>query len=166
MSQLQEVTVRVSQEGDASYLVSWLMDPKILCWFPLDSSREIEDAVKVWLSYVLCESAYTGCIDGVPCGMAVLYLNRYKKLKHQSLFAIIVDEKFRGRGVGTKIFEKLKQDAKEKFGVELLHLEVYEGNPAQALYERLGFKVYGRQEEFLKEKDGTYRNKINMQLDL
>lgn len=166
MSQLQEVTVRLSQEGDAPYLASWLTDPKILCWFPLDSAREIEDAVKIWLSYALCESAYTGCMDGVPCGMAVLYLNRYKKLKHQSLFAIIVDEKFRGRGVGTKIFEKLKQDAKEKFGVELLHLEVYEGNPAQALYERLGFKVYGRQEEFLKEKDGTYRNKINMQLDL
>ena len=83
MSQLQEVTIRISQQEDAPYLASWLADPKILCWFPLDNSREIEDAVKIWLSYALYESAYTGCIDGVPCGMAVLYLHRYKKLKHQ-----------------------------------------------------------------------------------
>lgn len=166
MKQLPEVSVRVSEEEDGKSLHTWLMDPVILRWFPLDNVREVEDAVRIWLSYKEIGSAYTACIDGKPCGMAVLYLHRYKKLKHQSLFAIIVDEKYRGQGIGTKIFERLKQEAKEKFGVEILHLEVYEGNPAKKLYDRIGFKEYGRQEQFLKEKEGTYRTKINMQLYL
>ena len=163
---LQNVTVRISTGEDIPYIVSWLSDPEILCWFPLDNTREIEEAARLWVGYSIHESSYTACSDGIPCGTAVLYLSQYKKLKHQALFAIIVDKNFRSRGIGTKIFERLKKDAKEKFHLEFLHLEVYEGNPAQSLYKRLGFQEYGRQDQFLKERDGTYRNKINMQLEL
>lgn len=163
---MSEVKLRGSTEEDGKFLHKWLMDPLVLRWFPLDNEREIEDAVKIWLSYKDIGCSFTGCIDGNPCGMAVLYLHRYKKLRHQSLFAIIVDEQYRGRGIGTKIFNHLKQEAIEKFSLEILHLEVYEGNPAKTLYDRLGFSEYGRQEEFLKERDGTYRDKINMQLYL
>lgn len=163
---MSEISVRISEEEDKSFLYKWLMDPLVLRWFPLDNQKEVEDAVRIWLSYKEIGCSFTGCIDGVPCGMAVLYLHRYKKLRHQSLFAIIVDENYRGRGVGTKIFEHLKREAKEKFSLEILHLEVYQGNPAKSLYERLGFVEYGVQEEFLKEKDGNYRDKINMQLYL
>lgn len=160
------VSVRISEEEDGKFLYKWLMDPLVLRWFPLDNEREVEDAVKIWLSYKEIGCSFTGCIDGVPCGMAVLYLHRYKKLRHQSLFAIIVDESCRGQGIGTKIFNHLKKEALEKFSLEILHLEVYEGNPAKTLYDRLGFVEYGVQDEFLKERDGTYRSKINMQLYL
>ncbi len=161
-----EVTIRISTEEDGKYLYNWLLDPVVLQWFPLDNEREIEDAIRIWLSYKEIGCSFTGCIDGKPCGMAVLYLHRYKKLKHQSLFAIIVDPEYRGKGIGTQIFNHLKQEAKEKFSLEFLHLEVYEGNPAKTLYDRLGFIEYGRQKEFLKEKSGIYRDKINMQLVL
>ena len=118
------------------------------------------------MSYIEVGAAFTGCVDGKPCGMAVLYLQKYKKMKHQCPFVIVVDKDHRGKGVGTAIFEKMKKEAKEKFGIEILHLEVYLGNPAQRLYERLGFKEYGRQEKFLKERNGTYRDKINMEMYL
>lgn len=160
------VTVRLSVESDKDYLYKWLLDPEILPWFPLENAREVEDAVRICMSYVEMGAAFTGCIDGKPCGMAVLYLQKYKKLKHQCLFVIVVDKEHRGRGIGTKIFERMKQDAKDKFGIEILHLEVYLGNPAQKLYEKLGFREYGRQDHFLKERDGTYRDKINMELYL
>jgi len=166
MSSTKQITVRVSEEQDAPYLHKWLMDPVVLQWFPLDNDREVEDAVRIWMSYKEMGCAYTGCVEGTPCGMAVLYLHRYKKLLHQSLFAIIVEEKYRGQGVGTKIFERLRADAKEKFHLEILHLEVYAGNPAKNLYDRLGFVEYGRQNHFLKERGGIYRDKINMQLYL
>lgn len=166
MSEKPIVTVRVSEDKDAPFLHRWLMDPVVLQWFPLDNEREVEDAVRIWLSYKETGCAYTGCVNGVPCGMAVLYLHRHKKMLHQSLFAIIVDEKYRGQGVGSQIFQHLKQEAKEKFHLEILHLEVYAGNPAKSLYERLGFVEYGTQCRFLKERGGTYRDKINMQLYL
>ena len=56
--------------------------------------------------------------------------------------------------------------AKHTFGIQLLHLEVYEGNPAYNLYYRLGFRKYGKHEKFLKEADGSYHSKVLMQIDL
>ncbi|HSX04724.1 MAG TPA: GNAT family protein, partial [Rhabdochlamydiaceae bacterium] len=55
--------------------------------------------------------------------------------------------------------------AKEKFNIELLHLEVYEHNPAVRLYKRLGFKEFGIQRHFIKEDD-KYVGKIYMQRNL
>lgn len=160
------VTVRLAQDSDKEHLIKWLMDPIVLQWFPLATEAEVEDAARIWISYSKFLCSYTACINDIPCAMAVLYLHNFKKLKHQSLFAIIVDEAHRGKGVGTKIFNVLKKEAKEKFQVELLHLEVYEGNPAMKLYRKMGFKEYGRNEAFLKEKSGVYRTKINMQMVL
>jgi ribosomal protein S18 acetylase RimI-like enzyme len=160
------VTLRVSIEEDKSFLANWLTDPDVLPWFPLNNAREIEDAVKIWVGYKEQGSAFTACYDGIPCGMAVVYLQRYKKLKHQALFAIILDKNFRGKGIGSRLIEHLKKMGKEQFGLEILLLEVYEGNPAKNLYDRLGFQEYGRQPFFLKEPLGVYRTKINMQLEL
>ena len=55
--------------------------------------------------------------------------------------------------------------AKNHFKIEILHLEVYQGNPAIRLYERLGFKEFGRQPKFIKI-GGEYLDKIMMQKEL
>jgi putative acetyltransferase len=53
--------------------------------------------------------------------------------------------------------------AKDPFEIELLCLQVYIGNPALRLYERLGFEEYGRQEQWIKEPNGEYVGRIFMQ---
>jgi putative acetyltransferase len=156
------ISVRLAIDSDQQYLVEWLLQPGVLNWFPLEGIREVEDAARIWLSYKQYGAVLTALYDGVPCGIANLYLQPYKKLAHQCLFAIIVDEKVRGKGVGTELMGELMTLAREKFALELLHLEVYEGNPAIRLYERLGFKQYGAQRHFVKE-EGRYRAKILMQ---
>ena len=55
--------------------------------------------------------------------------------------------------------------AKNKFHIEVLHLEVYEGNPAKKLYDRLGFVQFGCHDHFIKEEQG-YLQKIFMQKQL
>ena len=60
------------------------------------------------------------------------------------------------------LLRNLIEVAKEK-NIELLHLEVYAGNPARSFYEKFGFKKYGFQDKFIKEKKGTYVSKILMQ---
>ena len=42
--------------------------------------------------------------------------------------------------------------AKDQFRIELLHLQVYSENPAIHLYERMGFKEFGRQIAWIKER--------------
>jgi RimJ/RimL family protein N-acetyltransferase len=159
------LTFRLAVDSDQKYLVDWLLQPGVLEWFPLADLREVEDAARIWVGYNKYDAVLTALWDSVPCGIANLYLQPYKKLAHQCLFAIIVDEKFRGKGIGSKLLKELMGLAKERFRLELLHLEVYVGNPAIRLYKRLGFEVYGTQRHFVKE-NGKYLDKILMQKNL
>ncbi len=159
------LTIRLAVDSDQKYLVDWLLQPGVLEWFPLADLREVEDAARIWVGYNKYGAVLTALWDSVPCGIANLYLQPYKKLAHQCLFAVIVDEKFRGKGIGTKLLRELMTLAKERFHIELLHLEVYAGNPAIRLYERFGFEVYGKQRHFVKE-NGKYLDKILMQKNL
>jgi len=159
------ITTRFAEEADQKYLVEWLLQPGVLEGFPLSDLREIEDAARIWISYYKQNGVLTALCDGVPCGIANLYLQPYKKLAHQCLLAIIVDEKFRGKGIGTRLINELMALGKERFHLELIHLEVYEGNPAIRLYERLGFARYGMQRHFVKDQ-GRYIGKILMQKKL
>lgn len=159
------LTFRLTRPEDAPYLMQWLSDPKILRWFPMFDAREIEDSVRIWIGYSRIESGITAEWNSEPCGMANLYIQPYKKLKHTCLLSIIVKEEMRGKGIGKAMMEQLMKHAKEKFKIEVLHLEVYEGNPAQHLYERMGFKQFGYQSRFIKE-DGKYNGKFFMQIIL
>lgn len=159
---MSHLTIRFGEESDQKYLVEWLLQPGVLEGFPLADLREIEDAARIWLSYSKHKAVLTALWDGVPCGIANLYLQPYQKLSHQSLFAIIIDEKLRGKGIGAKLMEELMKLAKERFNLLFLHLEVYEGNRAINLYKRLGFEVYGVHKRFMKDK-GRYIDKILMQ---
>ena len=156
------VTIRLAVESDQKHLVTWLLQPGVLKWFPLNDLREIEEAARIWVSYSKFDAVLTALWNDVPCGIANLYLQPYQKMAHQSLFAIIVDEQFRGKGVGTKLLTALLEKAKEQFHLQFVHLEVYEGNPAIHLYQRLGFEQYGYQRHFIKDQ-GHYISKILMQ---
>lgn len=160
------LTIRFGEESDQKYLVEWLQQPGVLAGFPLTDLREIEDAARIWVSYSKFHAVLTALWDGVPCGIANLYLQPYQKLSHQCLFAIIVDEKYRGKGIGTRLMEELLKLAKERFKLDFVHLEVYDGNPAINLYKRLGFVQYGVHRRFMKEAGGKYVDKIMMQKKL
>lgn len=158
----EHLTIRFAEESDQKYLVEWLMQPGVLEGFPLNDLREVEDAARIWMSYAKNHAVLTALWDGVPCGIANLYLQLYEKMQHQCLFAIIVDEKYRGKGIGAKLLKELMALGKERFKLEYIHLEVYQGNPAIELYKRLGFKQYGVHRKFMKDK-GRYIDKILMQ---
>ena len=64
---------------------------------------------------------------------------RYRK--QLNIDAICVDEKYRGKGIGTKILESIKEIAKTK-GCTDLYLTVNQENEnAIKVYEKFGFKV-------------------------
>lgn len=160
-----EISIRQMTMEDAEYLTKWLLQPGVLKYFPMYDVREVEDAVRTWIGYSKFQSGLTAEWEGVPCGTANLYIQPYKKLAHQCLLSIVVDENYRGKGVGTALLEDLMKLAKEKFHIELLHLEVYEYNPAVNLYRRMGFKEFGIQKHFIKEQN-QYVGKIFMQRNL
>jgi len=156
-------TIRLAIPEDGVYLNKWLLNPESLLYFPMSDPREVEQSVKIWIDYYKKEAVWTALFDGEPCGSAVLNLQPYEKFAHQCLLSIIVAEDYRNKGIGTALMEELIKNAKEKFHLEILHLEVYGGNPAINLYRRLGFKEFGCQEHFIKEPGGGYRPKVYME---
>lgn len=159
------ITFRPSRKEENVALMQWLKEKEVLRFFPMANSYEIEDAVNIWLYYIQYNAAISCEFDGKLAGMAVFYIQTFEKLRHQSLFAIINAPEYRGKGIGSQFLKYLFSYAKKTLHLEKIHLEVYEGNPAHRLYERLGFIEYGRHEDFLKDGD-EYITKIVMEKDL
>lgn len=71
------------------------------------------------------------------------------------LYRFFIDEKYRGRGIGTIALNKIIDIAKEQD--KDMSLEVMEGNFARDLYERLAFKAHWTR-MVLKINDDIYEN--------
>ena len=140
---LDDLEIRYTEATDAPFLKEWLLEPSIGRWFPLADEVEIEDAVQRWIGFHRYKCSLTAVQNGVPCGLATLYLQPYKKLAHQCEFGIIVGDGYRGKGIGSKLLKNLIHLAKTQYRIELLHLQVYSDNPAVNLYQRFGFKEFG-----------------------
>lgn len=160
------IDIRYTELEDGKFLKQWLLDPDVSRWFPMADEVEIDDAVNRWIGFYRYRCSLTAVANGVPVGLGTLYLQPYRKLAHQCEFGIIVGPEYRGQKVGSEIINNLIHLGKEKFKIELLHLQVYEGNPAIRLYERFGFKEYGFQKEWIKENDGTYVGRVFMERSL
>ena len=157
-----DISLRYTTVDDADPLKQWLLEPGVLQRFPMDNQKEVEDAVYHWIGFSHLRSSLTAVVHNQPAGIATLCLMPYKKLAHQCLISLIVTEKFRNQGVGTVLLNNLIHLAKEKFALEVLYLEVYDGNPAISLYRRFGFHEVGSQQYFMKEQD-VYVSKIIME---
>lgn len=156
------VEIRYTEPDDAKYLKEWLMEPGTMRWFPMEDEVEIDDAVMRWIAFYRYKCSLTIMKDGIPCGIATLYLQPYRKLAHQCEFGIIVGEGYRNMGIGSYLLSSIMNLAKEKFKIELIHLQVYSENPAMHLYQRFGFEEFGRQNFWIKEKT-RYAGRVFME---
>ena len=124
----------------------------------------VDDAVVRWISFCRFRCSLTIVKEGIPIGIATLYLQPYLRLVHQCEFGIILDPEARGQGLGTILLNHLLHLAKEKFQIELIHLQVYDKNPAAIrFYQRFGFKTFGEQVGWIKEGDGRYGGRLFME---
>jgi RimJ/RimL family protein N-acetyltransferase len=158
-----DIEVRYTDLSDGRFLKEWLHDPSVSRWFPMCDNVEIDDAVNRWIGFSRYKCSLTAVKDGVPIGLSTLYLQPYRKLAHQCEFGIIVAPDMRGKGVGTLLITNLIHLAKENFRIELLHLQVYAENPAIRLYQRMGFREFGRQTHWIKESPDVYTGRVFME---
>jgi RimJ/RimL family protein N-acetyltransferase len=163
---MMSLEIRLTQMKDSLELERWLSDPQVYQYFPMYFDSEYKEAAVRWVSFCRYKCSLTAWQEGRPCAIATLYLQPYQRLIHQSELGLIVAPEYRGRGIGGQMIDALEDLAKRDFKVELLHLQVYYGNPATRLYERKGFKEFGRQDKFMKESDGSYQGRLFMQKEI
>ncbi len=77
--------------------------------------------------------------------------------------SIYIDEKYKNRGVGTKLFNHMIHES-EKNGFWLLESLIMQNNaPSLRLHEKCGFREVGYREKMGKDKYGTWRNVVVME---
>ena len=160
------VTIRYTVPEDAEYLKAWLSHPSVKNAFPMFNEMEIDDAVRRWISFSRLQAGLTIEKGGRPIGNATIYVQMYHRLKHQAEFGIILDENHRQKGVGSYLLSSLLKLAKIQFKIELIHLQVYQDNPAIFLYKKFGFVDYGFQKKWIKEDSGRYVGRVFMEREL
>lgn len=85
--------------------------------------------------------------EGKEIARAFLYL--LKNDLHSEPFGfledVFVEEKFRGQGIGKELVKKIIQTAKEKGCYKLIATSRYSRPRVHLLYQKLGFKDYGKE---------------------
>ena len=66
--------------------------------------------------------------------------------KHTGIFSLSVDADFRGEGIGRNLMEMVLKEAEEKLpSLQIVVLSLFASNAkAREMYEKFGFKEYGR----------------------
>lgn len=155
--------IRPTLASDKAFLIEAFKEEGILSGFPMTTDDEILDSCQFWTDMAVSGSGLTFVVDGQIAAMAVLYIPIYKKLNKAALFSIVVGDKFRRQNIGSRLISALEHLGVTRYGLKIIHLEVYEKNEAAIrLYQKLGFKEYGIQEKFIKEH-GHYYSKILME---
>lgn len=157
--------IRYTTAFDAGSLKKWLLIPGVLHWFYVKSRVEIEDHVKMWISFHRYKCSLTAFYQGAACGIATLFLMPYQKVAHQAQGFIIVDPLFHRKGVGRSLIKNLNHLAKTYFSLEKLHYEVYGDNPLLELLRQEGFHEVFKQEGFIKDTDHKYLKRTVMEID-
>jgi len=82
------------------------------------------------------------------------------------ILTFAVDPRRRGGGVGRNLLSRHIENL-ERHGARLVFLEVGDDNTAAIkLYERTGFKVIGRRENYYVRKDGQRHAAVTMRLEI
>jgi len=96
-----------------------------------------------------------GAFDDGLVGAAGLFRDRHRKSAHRAhLWGTYVRPAARRRGLGAELVRAVLQHAASMPGIASLHLEVSSAAPAaQKLYESLGFRSWGLDEDVLRVDD-------------
>lgn len=101
-------------------------------------------------------------VDGEIAGNCQLNIHKRLKTRHRGDVAIAIKKKYWNKGIGSALFNELIKIAKEN-GCLQLELEFIEGNTrARALYEKMGFSIFGERKRGIIQKDGTFLSEFFM----
>lgn len=100
-------------------------------------------------------------IDAVMAGYALVWCHKGTRLAR--LYSLAVLPSFRGRGLAMELLKAVERRAAEQ-GRLFMRLEVASNNTsAISLYERLGYRVFGRYEDYYDDHDSALRMQKTIQ---
>jgi ribosomal protein S18 acetylase RimI-like enzyme len=114
------------------------------------------------------DRAIVGAFDGAALvGLAAWHREEMRKLQHKGfVWGVFVAPSHRGRGLARALIEAVVALARQAPGIRQLNLTAYAANrTAIALYESVGFVIYGREPAAICV-DGMLHDDVHMSLRL
>jgi GNAT superfamily N-acetyltransferase len=133
-----------------------------------EEERDTPMAVVAERLVALSDRAIVGAFDAERLvGLAAWHREEMRKLQHKGfVWGVFVADTHRGRGLGRLLLEAVIGHARQAEGIRQLNLTAYAANKAAiALYESLGFVVYGREPAAICV-DGMLHDDVHMSLRL
>ena len=159
----REIILRSAEENDAENLIDYLKITAAETPFLIREPDEIALSIEQEQAFIKAKKDSENELlliaenDGRHIGNCSLTsIGGYKRYRHRCDIAIALYKEYCGIGIGKAMLETVLDIAK-KAGYEQVELEVIADNkPAIALYEKLGFKIYGTFPNNMKYADGSY----------
>lgn len=166
--------LRSAHPDDAAEMVRFLLDvcgeTEFLLAYPEERQNLTIERERAFLTNIAeddNELMLTAWVDGQLAGVANINFSTRLKMRHRASVAISIRRAYWNLGLGTALLNALVDAAKARPEVRQVELEFIEGNRrAQALYEKVGFRVVGVHPDAFMLKDGTMRNEYLMQLKI
>lgn len=156
----EKVTLRARRPSDAEHAKRWYADPETTRWL-IDVGTYDVPSEPMTFADVRLTIDDTG--TGTPIGTAGL-TGASPEHRHATLFVVIGDGAYRGRGYGTDVVRTLCRFAFDDMNLAKVELEVVAGHEvALHIYEGLGFhrEVHRRRAPWI---DGAWRDEYLMGL--
>ncbi len=118
---------------------------------------ELAAARTFWAGALRGEATITwvGRLDGRVVGVVQLKPSDKPNSAHRAEVAkLLVLRSARGQGVAAALMTALEDEAR-RIGRWLLMLDTRTGSPAEAMYQRWGWQIYGVVDEYAADPDGT-----------
>jgi L-amino acid N-acyltransferase YncA len=152
LSEVVEALNSVIREGKYLFMNNEMTDME-------EERRWFERGTKEGMSYLVAR------VDRKVAGGASMHPCTEKRA-HVAEYGIYIREGYRDLGLGTALTQELIEIAKKK-GLEILQLSVYATNKrAFHVYKKCGFRECGRLTRDIKFLDGSYTDRILMELPL
>ncbi len=124
-----------------------------------EERKWFERSVKAGMQYLVAR------VDRRVVGGASIH-RRTDKRAHTAEYGIFIRNGYRGLGLGTMLTKTFVEIAKEN-GLEILQLSVHASNKmAFHVYRKCGYKKCGKLTRDVKFLDGTYTDRVLMELPL
>jgi len=154
------VKIRPAKLGDAPSLQRNCL--------PANTLEEVENFLKKDLEEIEKGNKvrFIADINSEVIGNLEIFFSRHPLSAHiAGISTVVVNPKYRRRGVAMKLIESALMIAKER-KIEIVKIDVEAKNaPAVKLYAKAGFKEYGRLERGIVRK-GKYDDLILLKIDL
>lgn len=140
----QSITIRPSKWDDLEQFYNWECQENVKKFFSIRDGQTFEEVVRTFVASDEDPSQrqFTIELDGKMIGRIVL-ADIIEGWKGEVLRIYIGDEALRGKGYGRQAMECIMDYGFNELKLKRLYLDYYTGNPAQYLYEKLGFQHEG-----------------------